>query len=65
MRDYKKVSMQPCWTCKNACNGGCSWSREGKPVNGWTAEKSYLPSNNIHANTYKIISCSQYKPDRK
>ena len=25
-----------CWNCKNAC-GGCSWSREFKPVEGWTA----------------------------
>lgn len=52
-------NFQPCWTCKNAC-GGCSWSREFKPVNGWTAEKSVIPGNRELSETYKIISCPEY-----
>ena len=57
--DYTKENYQPCWTCKNAC-GGCSWSRDFKPVEGWTAEKTFLPSNGECAESYKIISCPKY-----
>ena len=54
---YEK--QQPCWTCKNAC-GGCSWSREFKPVEGWEAVPRSIKSNGIHAETYKIINCPEY-----
>lgn len=62
--DYSNGNFQPCWTCKNAC-GGCSWSREFKPVEGWTAEPNYLKSNGVWADTYKIISCPQYEKDKR
>ena len=51
---------QPCWTCKN-CYGGCNWSREFKPVEGWKAIKTYIPNNEEHAESYKIIYCPEYK----
>lgn len=53
---------QLCWTCKN-CFGGCAWSREFKPVNGWTAEKTYIPSNEEYAESYHIIKCPEYIHD--
>lgn len=53
---------QPCWTCQN-CYGGCSWSREFKPVNGWIATPSYIASNEEYADTYKITYCPEYKED--
>ncbi len=34
-----------CWRCKNAVpskSSGCSWSREFKPVEGWTADRRDL-----------------------
>lgn len=36
--------MTICWACANAVpdadgERGCSWSREGKPVEGWVAER--------------------------
>lgn len=62
--DYASEEYQLCWTCKNAC-GGCSWSQDGTPVEGWTAEKSFLPSNGKYADTYKIIKCPLYNCDRR
>lgn len=63
--DYGSNEYQLCWTCKNACNGGCSWSKEFKPVDGWTAEKTTIPVNGEYAETYKIIKCPEYKSDRR
>lgn len=51
---------QPCWTCKNAC-GGCSWSREFKPVDNWIAKPCTLISNGEYADTYKILYCPQWE----
>lgn len=57
--DYTKNNYTKCWTCKNAC-GGCCWSREFKPVPGWKAEKTFIPSNVGHEESYKIIECPEY-----
>lgn len=59
--DYTKSSYTKCWTCKNACNGGCSWSMDFIPVNGWKAEKTFIPSNGEFAESYHVISCPEYK----
>ena len=55
---------QSCWTCKNAC-GGCPWSREFKPVDGWEAEKTFIGSNGEHAESYKIIYCPEYMEEKR
>lgn len=39
-----------CWNCKNAC-GGCSWSKEFKPVEGWDA--TYSPVMYARGYDYK------------
>lgn len=57
--DYTKEEFQKCWTCKNAC-GGCSWSREFKPVDGWTAEPAILVFDGEKVDTYKIKDCPEY-----
>lgn len=56
----KKEHFQPCWTCKNAC-GGCSWSIEFKPVDGWQAVKTYIAANRGFEESYQIIVCPEYK----
>lgn len=61
--DYTESKFQPCWTCQNACNGGCSWSREFKPVDGWKAIPTYIQENGEHANSYKIIYCPEYEKE--
>lgn len=62
--DYTKNDYQLCWTCQKAC-GGCRWSRSFKPIPGWTAEKTYIPSNGEYAESYKIISCPEYIKDKR
>lgn len=62
--DYASGDFQPCWTCKNAC-GGCEWSKEFKPVPGWIAAKNVIKSNGEYAETYRIIKCPKYNPDRR
>lgn len=51
---------QLCWRCKNAC-GGCRWSREFKPIPGWTA----VPTFKDRSNTYNILKCPEFKPEKR
>lgn len=62
--DYGAKDYQLCWSCERAC-GGCEWSREFKPVKGWTAEKTVIEDNGEHCETYKIIKCPKYICDRR
>ena len=55
---------QPCWTCKN-CYGGCNWSRDFEPVEGWIAEKTFIESNEEYADSYKILYCPEYMEDKR
>lgn len=63
-KNKKRWSDQPCWDCKNAC-GGCSWSRNFTPVNGWVAEPTtitYKTGDILHTtDTYKIFECPEFK----
>ena len=55
---------QPCWDCVNAC-GGCSWSREGKPVPGWEAEQTSIlcctGGQAVRTESYKINFCPEFR----
>lgn len=55
-----------CWTCQNA-TGGCSWSRNLTPVDGWKAEIKKIKNTNklgtTYADSYKVISCPEYIED--
>ena len=54
-----------CWGCKNAC-GGCAWSRDFKPVEGWEADKTTVKCDNgIVYRSYHVKSCPEYNPDDK
>ena len=56
-------SRQPCWECAKACNGGCSWSADFTPVEGWTAEETVDCSG---ATSYMILECPEFvKEDRE
>lgn len=50
---------QLCWRCKNAC-GNCSWSRDFKPVLGWTAVETFKDGNI----TYSVTKCPAFKPEK-
>lgn len=59
--NFNYENAQKCWTCKNACNGGCCWSDRFEPVPGWKAEKSVFWDCGQKVETYKIIECPLYK----
>lgn len=48
-----------CWKCGKSCTGGCSWSKDFVPVNGWIAE------NNEKTGSYSVITCSEFVKSRK
>ena len=56
---------QLCATCGRAC-GGCRWSDELLPVEGWNAEPSkiYIDKRKP-VDSFHVIECPQYIPDRK
>lgn len=54
---------QMCWRCANAC-GGCSWSRDYKPVKGWKAIRVAVKHRGeLEFYSYRIIFCPQFKKD--
>ena len=66
--------MTICWACANAVpdeegTRGCSWSREGKPVEGWVAERRDIriqpkrPGEERRAvESYQVITCPAFVP---
>ena len=62
------LSMQLCWTCAR-CVGFCSWSKELKPVEGWTAKCTTLHhSNKAHqfvTGSYYITACPLFVSEGK
>ena len=57
---YEKKPEQLCWTCQNACTGGCSWSEAMEPVDGWKTVET------VHSNGSKgllVTGCPQYVRD--
>ena len=60
-RGYE-ASKTLCWNCGNAC-GGCSWSDDLEPVEGWHARETYMKSSDMY--TYTVIDCPEYCKDKK
>ena len=57
-----------CWDCQRAAGKWmCAWAALGKPVSGWTAEKSIISQggDNPDSHSYRVIGCPLYIPDRK
>ena len=55
----QEENSQLCWRCKNAC-GGCSWSKEFKPVAGWEAEQTIIRDTLGDFQSYKIKECPEF-----
>ena len=49
-----------CWDCEN-CIGGCSWTKDFEPVEGWKAEPV---TNSDNSDTYLVSECPQFKPGK-
>lgn len=66
--------MTICWACANAVpdeegTRGCPWSREGKPVEGWTAERRDIlvqptrpGGEKKRLESYCVITCPAFVP---
>lgn len=59
-----RVKPTLCWSCDKAC-GLCAWSHDGKPVDGWTAEKTVVHSHRVESNSYHVIACPEYQRERR
>lgn len=63
-RYYSMMSKTLCWSCQKAC-GGCSWSKQLVPVEGWQAIRRDIHNNVVGADmeSYRVIVCPQYVED--
>ena len=53
-----------CWKCANAC-GGCDWSREFKPVDGWEATPTKVYQNvNQYIDSYIVNKCPEFYEEK-
>ena len=61
-----------CWRCANAVpdregERGCTWSREGKPVEGWKAVRRDIRAGNTadgkKTESYRVRKCPQFRRD--
>ncbi len=56
----KKTTL--CWDCQNAlCK--CSWSREFKPVEGWTAIQTTIGRDRVKS--FCVIECPEFREDKQ
>jgi predicted nucleic acid-binding Zn ribbon protein len=51
-----------CWHCTKAC-GGCSWSRNLIPIEGWKAKEIKNASYSV-IKSYKVIECPEFEEGR-
>lgn len=66
--------MTKCWFCANAVpdadgERGCSWSREGRPVEGWAAARRDIlvqatrpGGERKPVESYQVITCPEFVP---
>lgn len=51
------IKQSKCWDCANSTNGGCDWSYDLTPVDGWIAEY------NAEKESYCVIDCPEFVRD--
>jgi hypothetical protein len=65
-KPYESANDTLCWKCQNA-TGGCSWSQELKPVEGWVAKKTKIRlqrgANDI--DSFIVRKCPEFIPDER
>lgn len=65
-----KTKMTLCWDCANAC-GGCSWSSEFRPVDGWEATPTRVKvyrwkyGGIKEVDSFHVTKCPLFKDDTK
>ena len=56
----RRTKEQLCCTCSKAY-GGCSWSRNFKPVEGWTANPTIITHGDRTMDSFEIIECPEWE----
>ena len=52
-----------CWACQN-CFGGCSWSKDFQPVEGWNVKPTTVQRQPRDiTQSYLVYSCPQFIPE--
>lgn len=51
-----------CWRCANAC-GGCSWSADFTPVDGWDAVSTKIWASGGTIDSYRVKKCPKFDED--
>lgn len=59
---WDKTGSTLCSSCGNAC-GRCSWSQNGSPVEGWTAEPTEIWMGSRFTPSFAVTKCPLYKQD--
>lgn len=49
-----------CWKCNKTC-GKCSWTKNFKPVKGWTAVKTKFFNGNTYEQSYLVTKCPEFE----
>ena len=57
-KGLSNASFTLCWDCSFA-TGGCSWSDELKPINGWTAKRVTKQTQD----SYMVYACPLFSRD--
>lgn len=54
-----------CWNCKNATADKCDWVGKYKPIDGWIAENTEIKCGYCTIDSYLVIKCPNFQPDKK
>ena len=62
---YAKKHDTICWECEKA-SGGCSWSRDFIPVEGWNAVPTKIQQRNsdgksISIDSFDVVECPEFE----
>ena len=58
-KQRREENEQLCWKCKKAC-GGCSWSDNLTPVDGWDATPTIVKDSMGDFESFKIKKCPEF-----
>lgn len=64
VRQAKPKSDQLCWQCARTY-GGCGWSKNFSPVEGWVARKICHREEGAMWESYQIIACPRFLAEER
>lgn len=53
-----------CWDCERAIDNNCPWVERAEPVDGWTAFKTLVRTNQQYlTDSFHVVACPMFKRD--